>query len=183
MRYNQGWIINRVMLFTPDFEPYARGKTLVSALEAGLLPRVVAEEKARSGGRENMERFTGMILNENTSMNLGFAGEMYANFGDAGGIIGCGLYAFAFGWLFRIICKRAFIHPLWWCTVPFMFYAAVKAEEDVAFVLNWSMKSAIVLAGLVLFLPNFRRALFSSPGVANNVVQRPVTVADSFASH
>ena len=37
MRYNQGWIINRVMLFTPDFEPYAQGQTLTGAYKAPVL--------------------------------------------------------------------------------------------------------------------------------------------------
>jgi hypothetical protein len=85
---------------------------------------------------------------------------MYANFGETGGIIGCGFYALFFGLVFRAFCHRAFSHPLWWSLVPFVFYAAVKAEEDIAFVLNWTVKGSVVLALIVLFLPNFRHALF-----------------------
>ncbi|PZR72043.1 MAG: hypothetical protein DLM73_14525 [Chthoniobacterales bacterium] len=183
MRYNQGWIINRVMLFTPDYEPYAQGKTLVSAIEASLLPRLIVEEKAKSGGRENMEKFTGLALDENTSMNLGFAGEMYANFGETGGIIGCGIYALFFGLLFRIICKRAFTNPLWWCLVPFIFYSAVKAEDDIAFVLNWTVKGSIVVAFIILALPNFRRALFRPlEAPTNSVLLNRESADEAFAS-
>ena len=166
VRYNQGWIVNRVMQWVPDYEPFANGSTLISATEAGLLPRLVSAGKATSGGKENMERFAGIELNENTSMNLGYAGEMYANFGLTGGIIGCGAYALFFGLLFRIICRRAVTNPLWWSFVPYIFYAAVKAEDDIAFVLNWTVKGSLVLVGIVLFTPHIRRALFDRPVAA-----------------
>lgn len=163
VRYNQGWIINRIMLWVPDLEPYARGETVISATKASLLPRFLSAEKARAGGRENMARFAGLELGEKTSMNLGFAGEMYANFGSTGGIIGCGVYALLIGFLFRVICKRAMTNPIWWSLVPFIFYAAVKAEEDVLYVLNWTIKGSAVLMGVIVFLPHFRRALFDRP--------------------
>jgi hypothetical protein len=33
-------------------------------------------------------------------MNLGFAGEMYANFGLWGGVLGCGVYSLVLGLFF-----------------------------------------------------------------------------------
>jgi hypothetical protein len=97
-----------------------------------------------------------------TSMNLGYAGEMYANFGHVGGLIGCGLYAVALGLLFRVICRRAFIHPLWWSLVPYIFFAAVKAEDGIDLVANWSVKSCVLLFGISMIFPAFRQALFST---------------------
>ena len=114
-----------------------------------------------AGGRENMLRYAGMEMVGNTSMNLGYAGEMYANFGHVGGLIGCTLYAVALGLLFRVICRRAFIHPLWWSLVPYIFFAAVKAEDGIDLVANWSVKSCVLLFGISLIFPAFRQALFS----------------------
>lgn len=163
-RYNQGWILNRVMQWVPYHEPYANGETIYSAFEAAALPRLVASNKATSGGQENMSRFAGIELVENTSMNLGFAGELYANFGNIGGVIACGVYALFFGGLFRILCRLAARNSLWWGTVPYIFYAAIKAEDDIAYVLNWTIKSGVVLTIIILFLPNLRRALFPGQG-------------------
>jgi hypothetical protein len=159
MRYNQGWIVNRIMFIVPNVEPYAKGDTLKTAAVAAVLPRVIAENKLRSGGQEYMARYAGIELNESTSMNMGYAGEMYANFGLVGGIIGCGIYALFFGLLFRWFCDRAFLHPLWWSLVPFIFFAAMKAEDGIADALGWTIKSCFILAGIYFGLPGFRAAL------------------------
>lgn len=169
VRYNQGWIVNRIMSWMPDYEPYAGGETVVGAIKASLLPRMIATEKARAGGHENMARFAGLELGENTSMNLGFAGEMYANFGRTNGIIGCGVYALVFGLLFRVICKRAMANPLWWSLVPFIFNGAVKAEDDLTYILNWTVKGSVVLFAVILFLQHFRRALFDRQQIAQRI--------------
>jgi hypothetical protein len=158
LRYNQGWIVTNVMLFVPDREPYAMGETLRSALMASLLPRIVDPQKVRAGGRENMARYAGMYLDDKTSMNLGYAGEMYANFGR-GGVLACGAYAFVFGILFRFVARRAFALPMWWSIVPFLFFAVLKAEDGIAEILNWTSKSGIILLGVILVFPNLRRTL------------------------
>jgi hypothetical protein len=159
VRYNQGWIVNRIMFFVPSLEPYAKGDTLKTAAMAAVLPRAIAEEKLKSGGREYMARYAGMELDENTSMSLGYAGEMYANFGSVGGIIGCGIYALLFGLLFRWFCQKAFLNPLVWSVVPFIFFAALKAEDGISDILNWTVKSAVVIAGIYFVFPGFRAAL------------------------
>jgi len=161
IRYNQGWIINRIMAWVPEETPYAHGSTIKDAAIGAIFPRFVFEGKVKSGGRDNMLRYAGMEMVGSTSMNLGFAGEMYANFGHAGGLIGCTLYAVALGLLFRVICRRAFTHPLWWSLVPYIFFAAVKAEDGIDMVANWSVKSCIMLLGISMIFPAFRQALSS----------------------
>jgi hypothetical protein len=161
VRYNQGWIVNRIMAWVPEMTPYASGATLKEALSASAVPRLVFAEKERAGGRENMLRYAGMEMVGNTSMDLGFAGEMYANFGWAGGLLGCAFYAVALGALFRVMCHRAFIHPLWWSLVPYVFFAAAKAEDGIGLVVNWSVKSCVLLGGISIIFPAFRHALFS----------------------
>jgi hypothetical protein len=161
VRYNQGWIINRIMGWVPAMAPYASGTTIKQALIGSALPRFVFAGKERAGGRENMLRYAGMEMVGNTSMDLGFAGEMYANFGLAGGLLGCTLYAVALGLLFRVMCRRAFVHPLWWSLVPYVFFSAVKAEEGIGNVANWTVKACVLLGGISIIFPAFRHALFS----------------------
>ncbi|HSH40402.1 MAG TPA: hypothetical protein VK993_16635 [Chthoniobacterales bacterium] len=179
VRYNQGWIVDRVMLHVPDSEPHAYGETIKDAAAAALLPRVIAPNKAVAGGRENMLRFAGMELNETTAMNLGYAGEMYANFGVVGGPIACGAYAFAFGLIFRFIAKRALLSPLWWALVPYLFFSVLKAEDDLANALNYTVKSAVVVAVICLCFPQIRDALFGRSQPPRRASSRPLSVDDA----
>ena len=172
-RYNQGWIVTRVMQNVPEAEPYAKGETLQEAAKAALLPRFLAPNKMQAGGHDLIARYAGMELNESTSMNLGYAGEMYANFGLVGGVIGCACYALVAALGFRKLARYASTHPLWWSIIPFIFFPVVKAEDDIAFVLNWAVKGSIVLLIVIAMLPNFRRSLFA-PGAP----QRSVHIAD-----
>jgi len=159
MRFNQGWIIDRILRHVPAEEPYARGSTVISAFESSLLPRVLAPEKQMAGGQAFMERFAGYTLIEGTSMNLGFAGEMYANFGYWGGIVGCGLYALVMALGFRWLALRARSSPLWWAILAYVGHWALKAETDIGAVLNYIVKAAIVVYVISMCLPAFHAEL------------------------
>ena len=159
MRYNQGWIIDRVLHHVPAEEPYACGETVVSAIRDALLPRVFAPNKQMAGGRVLMQRFAGYTPFEDTSMNIGFAGEMYANFGHWGGIVGCGIYALILGLLFRWVAMGARRSPLWWAIAAYVGHWALKAETDIGSVLNFMIKAAVVLFVVVMCLPALRAEL------------------------
>jgi len=159
MRFNQGWIVDRVLHHVPAGEPYARGETLISGFEASLLPRILAPNKQIAGGQAFMARFADYPLAEETSMNLGFAGEMYANFGYWGGIVGCGLYSLVLGLGVRWVALRAQKSPLWWAVAIYVGHWTLKAETDIGAVLNYIVKATIIIFLVVVFLPAFRAEL------------------------
>lgn len=157
-RYNQGWIINQVMLHVPAVEPYAQGETIITAFSDAFLPRFLVAKKYVAGGREFMRRFAGIEIGE-VSMNLGYAGEMYANFGPYGGIVGVGIYGLTLGLVFRWICRRAMIRPLWWAFAPYILVLGFKAEEGIEDVVNWITKAAIISFVVIHACPALRAAL------------------------
>ncbi len=157
-RYNQGWIINQVMLHVPAVEPYARGETIVTAFTDALLPRFLVSKNYVAGGREFMRRFAGIEIGE-VSMNLGYAGEMYANFGLYGGIAGVGIYGLMLGLLFRWVCRRAATRPLWWAFAPYVLILGIKAEDGIEDVVNWVVKAVIVSTVTIYACPAIRAAL------------------------
>ena len=106
-----------------------------------------------------MERFAGRTLTEGTSMNLGFAGEMYANFGYLGGVVGCGIYALVLGLLCRWIATRARTSPLWWAIAAYAGHWALKAETDVGSVMNYVTKASLIVFAVTLCLPALRAEL------------------------
>ena len=163
MRFNQGWIIDRVLQHVPDREPFAHGETIVSAFKASLLPRFLAPNKQMAGGKVFMARFADYALSEDTSMNLGFAGEMYANFGYWGGIFGCGIYALLLALTFRWIILRVSTSPLWWAFWIYGAHWALKAETDVGSVLNYMVKAAVVVSLVIACMPALRAELAGRP--------------------
>jgi hypothetical protein len=172
VRYNQGWIVNQVMNQVPTEEPYAKGETLVTAAKAALLPRVVAPQKYSAGGKLHMARFAGLEM-QGTSMNLGYGGEFYANFGYYGAMAGCFIYAALLGLAFRWVARRSLRSPLWWVFLPYVGSIAFKAEEGIAEVLNWVVKASIIAAAVYLLSPALRAALSAPPGSLEKTASSP----------
>jgi hypothetical protein len=151
-RLNEGGVISRVMFFVPNREPYARGETVVTALRAALLPRVLDPNKPKAGGVENYRRFTGYQLVGGTSINLAIAGEMYANFGRWG-IAAVLAYGLALGWVFGLLVRWSRRSQLWWAWAPFVLYSTVSAEMGTNEIFNQVSKSLFVVTVFAFVVP------------------------------
>ena len=154
-RINQGWIVARIMRYTPYHEPFANGETILSGIEASLIPRFLNPSKAKAGGRDNFERFTGKKISDNTSMGLSPLGEAYANFGINGGIF----FMFALGLFYNfymfIVLRLTKKHPSLILWLPLLFLQVVKAETDFVVVLNHLVKASIVVAMIIFSIRKF----------------------------
>lgn len=146
-RMNQGWIVSCIQAFVPVIEPYAHGETVRDAVAAALLPRFVSENKAKAGGRVNFVRFTGIPLNETTSMNISLLGEGYANFGRTGAIIFLGTVGLGMAGIFLLAVRWTAKHPLFLFWIPLIFYQGIKAETDLTEILNQIVKGGMVAFG------------------------------------
>ena len=145
-RLNQGWIITRVMNYVPYVRPFAEGETVSNAFSTTLLPRFLAPDKAVvAGGREKMERFTGIILQEGTSMNISLLGEGYGNYGRNGGILFMFLIGIAFSLILKVLLVKSILHPTYIFWIPFLYLQVIKAETDLATTLNYLFKASIVM--------------------------------------
>jgi hypothetical protein len=155
-RLNQGWIITRVMNYIPTIQPFAEGETIEGAFSAALLPRFLAEDKAKAGGRYMMIRFTGIDLQDQASMNISLIGEAYGNYGKENGIWFMLLIGIVFSLVLRYIFIKSQDNPtiLFW--IPFLFLQVVKAETDLTTTLNYLVKATIVM---IIVFYGFRKVL------------------------
>jgi hypothetical protein len=151
VRFNQGWIVNRVLQHVPAIRPYAGGSTIITGITSALAPRFLWQDKVRAGGRDLFTEYTGIHLNGHTSMCISPTGEMYANFGVNGGILGMGLFGLCLGLLYRWMGRLAVRESVWWAWAPFILLWALKAEEDLSNIENWIVKALIVMGLVVLF--------------------------------
>jgi len=158
-RLNQGWIIARVMYWVPVQEPYADGETLVNAFRAALIPRVIDPGKYEAGGGIYFERFTGFTLHD-TSMNLSVAGEMYANFGPIGAMVGCFFFGFGLGYIYRLFARSSEHSILWWAWAPYVMLYAMMAENGIGEGVNQIAKSFLIMIAAVTLIPAWNALLF-----------------------
>ncbi len=156
VRLNQGWIISAIIDNVPSMEPYANGETIIEAFSASLLPRFLDPGKKIAGGRENFERFTGLLLGAGTSMGTSIVGEAYANFGPTGTWIFMFFWGLFLGLIFNLLVKYAQKQPLMYVFLPLIFLQVVKGETELYVVLNHFIKSIVLV--MILFW-GFRKFL------------------------
>lgn len=155
-RINQGAITSRIMYWTPAFEPLARGETVIEAIRSAVLPRFLDPDKYVAGSYDLYPRFTGLTLINGTSIGLSIPGEMYANFGVFGGIVGVFVYGTLIGFVFRFFVQRSRRSALWWAWLPMITLSTVSAEQGLGETLNQVAKSLIIMIVAVAFLPAWR---------------------------
>lgn len=163
-RFNQGWIVDRVMQHVPMAEAYANGNTFLEGFYPILVPRFIDPDKPIAGGRKNFEKYTGIILNSSTAMNIGVAGEMYANFGPLGGVLGMAVFGFFMGFLYRSLYRRAAENRVWWAWGPFVGFFALKAEEGFMETIVWSLRGIVVMATLIFVCNRIARPVRRKEG-------------------
>jgi len=154
-RINQGWIVARIMRYTPYFEPFAGGETILTGIRASLIPRFLDTDKLKAGGRDNFTRFTGKLISETTSMGLSPLGEAYANFGINGGILFLFLLGLFYNFYIFMILRLSDKYPSLVLWIPLLFLQVVKAETDFVVVLNHLVKASMVVALLIFSFRKF----------------------------
>ncbi|MFN1835373.1 hypothetical protein AB2B38_008935 [Balneola sp. MJW-20] len=155
VRLNQGWIISAIMTHIPSNVNYLGGSTVITAFESALLPRVLAPDKVKAGGRKNFKRFTGLEIGESTSMGISIIGEAYGNFGVYGGILFMGIWAWLILFVWRLLIKKSTNQILIYAFLPLVFLQVIKAETELAVVLNHLVKTGVVVLVLLIIYKIF----------------------------
>ena len=157
-RFDQGQIVNMVMDFIPNVQPYKEGETVIEALNSVVGFRAVSEEKYAAGG-SNFFRFTGIPLPEETSRNLGQLGEFYGNFGPLLSVVACFFYALFLGYLWKFFHEQSLRNPIWLAWFPFLAMQLIRTEDGLGEVMNYTAKAALVAFLIVKFVPEWKNLL------------------------
>lgn len=157
IRLNQGWINSRVMEQVPRNEPFARGGTIWEVVSAAFSLRFFIPDKKIAGGKANYERFTGFQLQRTTSMGVSLLGEGYANYGLYGAWLFLGGMGLFYGGVLHFLYRFSVAHPTILLWLPLIFLQVIKAETELAVVLNHLVKSLILVLVVFWFLSHFTR--------------------------
>ena len=144
VRFNQGWIIARIMKRVPADEPYAKGSTILDAAIFSIVPRFLVPSKKEGTSRELFTRFTGADLSSGTRMGMSIIGELYANFGLWGGVFTAFIYGCLMGAIFLFFADRARRNPLWWAAASTVLLPGVEPGFNLEDIANHVVKAAIL---------------------------------------
>ncbi|HEY2150139.1 MAG TPA: hypothetical protein VGH34_04980 [Vicinamibacterales bacterium] len=159
VRFNQGWIISRIMKHVPDEQPYAMGQTISDAVVFSIVPRFLVPSKLQGSSQKIFTLYTGSELIGGTRMGLGIIGEFYANFGQWGGVVGTFVYGLAIGGIFLFFADKAQRNPLWWAVASTVLLPSVEPGFNLEDILNHVVKAAIVLLIVWKLFPPMQRLL------------------------
>jgi hypothetical protein len=185
VRFNQGWIISRIMVHVPKVQPYARGETLTDAALFSVVPRFLFPDKSTGVSQEFFLKYTGITLPRGTTMGLGIIGEMYANFGFGGGIAATCIYGVLLGGVFCFLAGRALVNPLWWAVGSVVLLPAAEPGINIEDIANHVVKASIVLMILWRLLPALRLLLSTAPSsdTDDRTPDLPPTLDDAVVDH
>jgi hypothetical protein len=144
VRMNQGWLVALTMKRVPARRPFAYGETIISSVEAAILPRFIWEDKPNAGGKANLLRFWGFTI-YGVSMNIGPLGEAYGNFDVTGGIVFMFFYGLFFNFMFARILKFSEKRPTVVLWLPFLFFYSVQMETDLLTTMGALVKGLIFM--------------------------------------
>lgn len=146
VRFNQGYIISRIMNHVPSSEPFAKGETIQDALYSSVVPRFLDPGKTRVGGSSGLyTRFTGYELIGGTSKDLSIFGEIYANFGVKRGIFSALIVGLFYNLFISALIYIAQRDPQLIFWIPYLFLIMVRPENAFVAVLNHFTKASLIL--------------------------------------
>ena len=163
VRFNQGYILTRIMNYVPDEYPHSMGTTVTEGLYSAFVPRIFDPNKAKVGGTSGLyERFTGYTLHNTTSKDIGIFGEAYANFGVRGAWVLIFCTGILYSLTFKLFLKLAKSNPIWIFWIPVVLFYAMRAEESYTPILNNLVKGLVVVFLMhKLFLKQIYRRYFT----------------------
>lgn len=98
-----------VMQNVPQAVPFQDGQITASVIKHITVPRLIWKEKpALPSDTEVMSKYTGlpMTWNSDTSISIGYLGELYADFGYLGGLVAASLIGLLIGLCYRAVSNN-----------------------------------------------------------------------------
>ena len=151
IRINQGWVLASTLENVPRIVGHTNGQLTTGYLYAALVPRLLDDNKLKSGGHEFVERYAGLNIGGSTSIALGLFTDAYVEFGQFGAII----YVFLFGLMYGYILNQFFIRskrfPILILFAILVFVFPMRPDCETQTVLNHLFKTIFLLFILIYF--------------------------------
>ena len=119
--------------------------------ESAFLPRFLAPDKLDVSDRPTFFKYSGKVLNDNTSIALGIASEGFIDFGYYGFII-VFLFAFILNQFIKLFHRLDQNYPLAKVFTPVAFFIAVRPDTDTINALGSLIKITLLIYVMLVVL-------------------------------
>ncbi len=151
VRINQGFIITNIMRNVPAYVPFSNGEEMYQVFEAGILPRIFAPNKLNAGDRTIFMKYSGLRIQEGTSMALSSLGDAYLNFGITGGCIFMLFLGLLYSYILTVFFKQSKKYPVLILFTALVFYYPIRPDCELQTILGHLFKSCFLLYVMILF--------------------------------
>jgi hypothetical protein len=155
-RLNHSYLVTSTMLKVPVEVDYQYGKTIFQSIIDAFVPRFLNPNKEEAGGRKKIEEFTFIKLGESTSMNIGYLGESYVNFGKYFSILFFLLFGIFFAKFENRLLSLSIKQPYILIFIPIIFECFVGSGIDFMMLFN-SLTKSIFFIFIILKLLDIKR--------------------------
>ncbi len=145
VRINQGFIITNIMVTVPQKIPFENGKEMMKILEAGIMPRILAPNKLRAGDRPTFIKYTGIRIDEGTSMGISSLGDAYINFAELGGCIFMFVLGFLYSEILNLFYRQSSTYPILILFTSLVFYYPIRPDCELQTILGHLFKSTFLI--------------------------------------
>lgn len=145
IRINQGFIVTNIMKTVPQSVPHENGAELLLIIESAVLPRILAPHKLNAGDREIFMKYSGIPIQQGTSMGLSSLGDGYINFGLVGGAIFMFFYGLLFSEILNLFSKYSRYYPILIVITPLIFYYPIRPDCELQTILGHLVKSCFLV--------------------------------------
>ena len=145
VRINQGFIITNIISTVPDMVPFAHGEEMNEILESAIMPRFLDPNKLKAGDRGIFVKYSGIPVQEGTSMGLSSLGDAYVNYGTWGGVIFMFILGYFYSEILKVFQKTSAIYPVLILFVPLVFYYPIRPDCELQTILGHVVKSCFLI--------------------------------------
>ncbi len=156
LRLNQAYQVSAVMQKVPSQVEFQKGNTILNSAVDAFVPRFVNLNKEKAGGRNKIEKFTNLTMVGSTSMNIGYLGESYLNFGKIGSFGFFFLFGIFYSQVEMFFTQRALTDNIILIFTPLFLESFVGSGIDFMLLFNNLVKTFVLVAIILGVLRFFK---------------------------
>ncbi|NDW09007.1 hypothetical protein [Dysgonomonas sp. 520] len=160
-RFSSGSVNSLIFKYVPKEKAHTKGEVLLDDFANAIVPRVLYPEKKEIDTRKNYMLYTGIYINEDTSVGINALGIAYAEFGVLGSYIFMLILGFFLRKSLSFFINLGKKNIFYIFSIVMIYSTFFKAEYEFVSSVNSFIKSTIFILIIIFILTYNNRQLYA----------------------